>query len=118
MGGNVYAVQRPAANGGSLLAGGINTLYPTSNLTVLPGGTLNLNGSSQLFSDFINASSFNGVTDGAGGIITGTANSLLVSNQTNSACTFIGSMTGAMGFVKSGLQTSTLRRRTPTPGRC
>ncbi|NBV85336.1 MAG: hypothetical protein EBS01_03515, partial [Verrucomicrobia bacterium] len=108
MGGNVYSGITTVSGGTLFLAGGVNTLFPGSNISVNPGGVLNLNGTSQVFADFVNSAARNGVTDGAGGIITGTANSLLISNQSNTARTFIGSMTGAMGFVKSGLNTLNL----------
>jgi autotransporter-associated beta strand protein len=100
-------------NGGTVtLNAGNNTLFPTvnQNVAVGPGGTLDLNGTSQLIGNLTSPN--NNAVTGSGGIVTNSSGTLstLVANHGNATfVTFGGQITGNVFFAKGGgAQTLTL----------
>ena len=106
-------------NGGTLrLAGGDNTILvrPTATVPTLiglyaNGGTLDLNGTTQLVERLQSV----GTLPGTGGTITSTATGRLVA-ASSSSTTFAGSITGAVEFQKGGTGTLTMTAPSTTTG--
>ena len=104
-----YYTGLTSVNGGMLtLNAGTNTLLPGQNIALNFGGKLDLNGNVQLVGDLLTNSTGGNETIRFGGNVTGSAGSMLVVNQSNTARTFGGSLQGAMTFVRGGQNTLTL----------
>jgi autotransporter-associated beta strand protein len=87
-----------------VLAGGLNTLFPTQLLNINSGATLDLNGNAQYGGYLLDP----GVLPGTGGTITSTGGTgLLVVNQTSST-TVASVLTGDLNFAKTGNSSLTL----------
>ncbi|QOV90342.1 autotransporter-associated beta strand repeat-containing protein [Humisphaera borealis] len=109
---NQLAMQT-VVNGGTLrLSGGTNTLGANNFLVVNPGGTLDLNGSSQYVQGLFTDGTYNGIanTVTAGGTITNSAvgQATLVSNSDNAARNWAGQITGNVFFNRTGLNSLTI----------
>lgn len=91
------------ARGTLQLAGGTNTIAPNQFLVMGgPASTLDLNGTSQLFSGVLTDTA----NPGSGGIITSNAGTgQLVINQDNTARNWAGSINGTVNLVRSGQNT-------------
>jgi autotransporter-associated beta strand protein len=101
MSANTMTGQTVIAQGTIVLSGGTNTLSFDNTLEISPGGTLNLNGTSQMVYALLS----DGAVVNGGGTVTGgaNANSLLLANyDDNTARSFAGVLTGDLSFVRSG----------------
>jgi autotransporter-associated beta strand protein len=104
-----------AVNQGTLtLNGGTNTLGANNFLAVGPGGTLNLNGTSQYVRGLFTDGSYNGVADTvtAGGTVTSSTAATLVTNS--DARNWAGQITGNVFYNRTGT-VSTTTIYTPQP---
>ena len=107
MGGNTMTGQVEIAQGTIKLNGGTNTLSFDNYLEISPGGTLDLNGTSQMvYALFTDGTVING-----GGIVTnssGTISNFIANYDDNAGRNFAGTITGNLNFERAGsIQTIT-----------
>lgn len=96
-------------NGGTLkLAGGDNTLLAGQAMNVNYGGTLDLNGTTQMVGILSSLGSTGNEVPQDGGTITSSGGSSTLVNNETSSSTFAGQISGSVAFEHSGAGTLTL----------
>jgi autotransporter-associated beta strand protein len=104
MAASTYTGQWVLNQGTLKLAGGINTIAQNNFLEIGVGATLDLNGNSQWVYGFFS----DGALNGTGGTVTSSSGTATLVVNNDSARNFAGNITGAVNFVKSGVNTTSL----------